>query len=75
MRIRSARTRLAVSFLAVGLVLAGCGGSDTGGAGAGSGSLGTTNDINPHDPSELRDGGNLRLALSGFPPNFNTLSN
>ncbi|MEN0134081.1 MAG: ABC transporter family substrate-binding protein [Rhodococcus sp. (in: high G+C Gram-positive bacteria)] len=75
MRIRSARTRLAVSFLAFGLVLAGCGGSDTGGAGAGSGSIGTTNDINPHDPSELRDGGNLRLALSGFPPNFNTLSN
>ncbi|MFF2107491.1 ABC transporter family substrate-binding protein [Rhodococcus koreensis] len=75
MRIRSARTRLAVSFLAVGLVLAGCGGSDTGGTGTGSGSIGTTNDINPHDPSELRDGGNLRLALSGFPPNFNTLSN
>ncbi len=23
----------------------------------------------------MRDGGNLRLALSGFPPNFNTLSN
>ncbi|SEC28374.1 ABC transporter family substrate-binding protein [Rhodococcus koreensis] len=75
MRIRSARTRLAVSFLAIGLVLAGCGGSDTGGTGTGSGSIGTTNDINPHDPSELRDGGNLRLALSGFPPNFNTLSN
>ncbi|MFE5700410.1 ABC transporter family substrate-binding protein [Rhodococcus koreensis] len=75
MRIRSARTRLAVLFLAIGLVLAGCGGSDTGGTGTGSGSIGTTNDINPHDPSELRDGGNLRLALSGFPPNFNTLSN
>ncbi|KXF52060.1 hypothetical protein AXA44_11585 [Rhodococcus sp. SC4] len=75
MRIRSARTRLAVSFLAIGLILGGCGGSDTGGVEAGSGSIGTTNDINPHDPSELRDGGNLRLALSGFPPNFNTLSN
>ncbi|GAF47028.1 ABC transporter family substrate-binding protein [Rhodococcus wratislaviensis] len=75
MRIRSARTRLAVSVLALGLVLGGCGGSDTGDVEAGSGSIGTTNDINPHDPSELRDGGNLRLALSGFPPNFNTLSN
>lgn len=75
MRIRSARTRLAVSVLAVGLFLGGCGGSDTGDVEAGSGSIGTTNDINPHDPSELRDGGNLRLALSGFPPNFNTLSN
>ena len=75
MMIRSARTRLAVSFLAIGLILGGCGGSDTGGVEAGSGSIGTTNDINPHDPSELRDGGNLRLALSGFPPNFNTLSN
>ncbi|RZL80938.1 MAG: ABC transporter family substrate-binding protein [Rhodococcus sp. (in: high G+C Gram-positive bacteria)] len=75
MRIRSARARLAVSFLAIGLIVGGCGGSDTGGVDAGSGSIGTTNDINPHDPSELRDGGNLRLALSGFPANFNTLSN
>lgn len=40
---------------------------------AGEAAVGTTNDINPQDPSALREGGNLRLALSGFPPNFNTL--
>lgn len=75
MRIRSVRTRLAVSVLAVGLILSGCGSSDNGGVDAGSGAIGSTNDINPHDPSEIRDGGNLRLALSSFPANFNALSN
>lgn len=35
--------------------------------------IGTTSDINPHDPATLQDGGNLRLALSDFPPNFNIL--
>jgi glutathione transport system substrate-binding protein len=36
--------------------------------------VGTTSDINPHDPATLRDGGNLRLALTSFPPNFNELN-
>nr|WP_234793885.1 ABC transporter family substrate-binding protein [Mycolicibacillus koreensis] len=30
-------------------------------------------DINPHDPATLRDGGDLRLSLAQFPPNFNPL--
>src|ERR1700761_8172556 len=33
--------------------------------------VGTSSDINPQDPATLRDGGNLRLAISSFPPNFN----
>lgn len=35
--------------------------------------VGTTSDTNPHDPATLRDGGDLRLALTAFPPNFNIL--
>jgi peptide/nickel transport system substrate-binding protein len=37
-------------------------------------SIGTTSDVNPRDPATLRDGGDLRLSLSDFPPNFNILS-
>lgn len=37
-------------------------------------SIGTTSDVNPQNPATLQDGGNLRLALSDFPPNFNILS-
>jgi peptide/nickel transport system substrate-binding protein len=36
--------------------------------------VGTTSDINPRDPTTLRDGGNLRLAISSFPANFNVLN-
>ncbi|WP_293055088.1 ABC transporter family substrate-binding protein [Mycobacterium sp.] len=36
--------------------------------------VGTTSDINPQNPATLRDGGNLRLALTSFPANFNELS-
>ena len=39
----------------------------------GSAEVGTTNDINPQDVANLQQGGNLRLALPSFPPNFNTL--
>src|SRR6202012_1690194 len=35
--------------------------------------VGATSDVNPQDPSTLRDGGDLRLALTEFPSNFNTL--
>ena len=35
--------------------------------------IGTTSDINPQDPAKLQDGGDLRLALTDFPPNFNIL--
>jgi len=36
--------------------------------------VGATSDINPRDPATLRDGGNLRLALTSFPENFNELN-
>ncbi|MBB5913677.1 peptide/nickel transport system substrate-binding protein [Nocardia transvalensis] len=69
--IRSTVSRLAIPAVALGLILSGCS-SDTGTTG-GDSSIGTTNDINPRDPSELRDGGTLRLSLGGFPSNFNYL--
>ncbi|WP_406268688.1 ABC transporter family substrate-binding protein [Nocardia sp. NBC_00881] len=75
MRIRSLTTRLAVAVVAVGLVAAGCGSDDEDAPAGSSASLGTTNDINPRDVGELRDGGNLRLAITSFPGNWNTLSN
>ena len=60
--------------LAVALTLTACSGGDEPNPSAGGNAeLGATNDINPQDPLTLQDGGDLRLALSGFPPNFNTL--
>ncbi|WP_067696478.1 ABC transporter family substrate-binding protein [Nocardia jejuensis] len=73
MRIRSSVPRLAIPVIALGLVLSGCSSSDE--PGTGTAVLGTTNDINPHDVADLRDGGNLRLSMSAFPENWNTLSN
>ncbi|KAA0107788.1 ABC transporter family substrate-binding protein [Mycolicibacterium sp. P1-5] len=57
------------------MVLAGCSGSkrDVPSAG-GNAELGSTSDTNPQDPATLRKGGNLRLALSSFPSNWNTLN-
>ncbi|TQM29468.1 ABC transporter family substrate-binding protein [Nocardia bhagyanarayanae] len=71
MRIRSLTTRLAVPLAAFGLILTGC--SDNGAIAPGTSTIGSTNDINPVDPSQLREGGNLRLVLSSFPENFNVL--
>lgn len=71
MRIRSTVVRIAIPAVALGLVLSGCAGSDD--SGSGTSAIGATNDINPHDVSELRDGGNLRLPFSGYPKNWNAL--
>ncbi|MGW4328393.1 ABC transporter family substrate-binding protein [Nocardia sp. NPDC004573] len=71
MRITSASTRLALSLVVVGLTVTGCGGDNA--AAPGTSTVGSTNDINPRDPGELRDGGNLRLALTNFPETFNYL--
>ena len=58
--------------LAVGL-LAGCSsGADLAPTGPAT-AVGATSDINPQNPATLRDGGDLRLALTEFPSNFNTL--
>jgi len=60
--------------LAAGLTLTACSGGkqETPSAG-GSAAIGTTDDINPKDVSALQQGGNLRLALTAFPENFNSL--
>ncbi|MEV0682332.1 ABC transporter family substrate-binding protein [Nocardia sp. NPDC050378] len=71
MRTRSL-TRLAMPLVIVSLIAAGCGSGDDTSA-TGEAALGTTNDINPKDVSELRDGGNLRLALTSLPENWNGL--
>ncbi|MBF6065098.1 ABC transporter family substrate-binding protein [Nocardia terpenica] len=68
MRIRSMVTRVAIPAIAIGMIVSGCGSDDTQ---AGSSDIGVTNDINPKDPSELRDGGNLRMSISSFPATFN----
>ncbi|MEV6770974.1 ABC transporter family substrate-binding protein [Nocardia sp. NPDC051030] len=53
------------------MTLTGCG-SGTEDA-TGSATIGVTADINPHPREDLRDGGNLRLASTSFPANWNTL--
>ncbi|MFQ6394860.1 ABC transporter family substrate-binding protein [Nocardia sp. KC 131] len=70
MRLRTLGTRCAIPVVALGLVVTGCSNSDVA---AGTSTIGTTNDVNPKDPGELRDGGNLRLALGSLPSNFNYL--
>ncbi len=61
----------AAMVLATGLALTGCGGA--GDAPTGSATLGTTANINAHPRDDLRDGGNLRLAMTEYPVNWNTL--
>ncbi|RDI61680.1 ABC transporter family substrate-binding protein [Nocardia pseudobrasiliensis] len=72
MRIRSTVIRAAIPAVTLGLIVSGCSSSDSGGTGTSA--IGTTNDINPHDVADLRDGGNLRLPISALPVNWNTLS-
>jgi glutathione transport system substrate-binding protein len=36
--------------------------------------VGSASDVNPRDPATLHDGGDLRLAISSFPPNFNEMN-
>ncbi|ARR82147.1 oligopeptide ABC transporter, periplasmic oligopeptide-binding protein oppA [Mycobacterium intracellulare subsp. yongonense] len=66
--------RLAAALFAMALALSGCSPAinlipETGQ----NARIGTSSDINPRDPATLRDGGDLRLALTAFPPNFNIL--
>ncbi|MBO0864893.1 MAG: ABC transporter family substrate-binding protein [Mycobacterium sp.] len=66
--------RLALLALVVGLILTGCSDGYRDLPEARAARVGTTSDINPRDPATLRDGGNLRLSLTSFPPNFNELN-
>jgi len=72
--LKSAISRLFAVGVTTTLVLTGCSGAENDVPSAGGeAEIGATADINPQDPATLRQGGNLRLALSGFPPNFNYL--
>lgn len=64
----------AVSILVAATVLSGCAASASlPTVESGNAVVGASSDINPQNPATLRQGGNLRLALSDFPPNFNIL--
>jgi len=72
--VASVGIRLAAALFAMALALSGCSPAinlipETGQ----NARIGTSSDINPRDPATLRDGGDLRLALTAFPPNFNIL--
>jgi peptide/nickel transport system substrate-binding protein len=66
--------KLALLALVVGLIVTGCSDGYRDLPQARAARVGTTSDINPRDPATLREGGNLRLALTSFPPNFNVLN-
>ena len=60
--------RFAVAALVAALTLTGCsGGNQEAPSAGGNAEVGTTNDINPQDPANLQQGGNLRLALTDVP--------
>lgn len=65
--------RVVFAVLIAALVLSGCSAVQVTPPAAGNTLLGSTSDINPQNPATLQQGGNLRLALSDFPPNFNVL--
>ena len=67
--------RIAAATVITALTLTACSGSNEEAPSAGgSAEVGTSNDINPQDRANLTEGGNLRLALNDFPPNFNSLN-
>ncbi|MEO3761315.1 ABC transporter family substrate-binding protein [Mycobacterium sp. B14F4] len=74
MKIRRLAQALGLATVITALTLTACsGGNDEVPSAGGSAEVGTTNDINPQDAANLQQGGNLRLALNDFPPNFNSL--
>jgi peptide/nickel transport system substrate-binding protein len=66
--------RIALIMLLVAVAVVGCSANRGTPSAGGAAQVGTTNDINRQDPSQLQDGGNLRLALTEFPSNFNALN-
>jgi peptide/nickel transport system substrate-binding protein len=66
--------RLARLVLVIAVTATGCAGGYRDLQQGHAARVGTTSDINARDPATLRDGGNLRLALSEFPSNFNNLN-
>jgi peptide/nickel transport system substrate-binding protein len=66
--------KLGIALVTLLVAVAGCSADHVTLSAGGAAQVGTTNDINPQDPAKLRDGGNLRLALTEFPSNFNPLN-
>ncbi|MBV8928075.1 MAG: ABC transporter family substrate-binding protein, partial [Mycobacteriaceae bacterium] len=64
---------LAVLAVVTALAFTGCAGKHQAPSAGGPAQVGKSSDINPQDPATLQDGGNLRLALTEYPANFNTL--
>jgi peptide/nickel transport system substrate-binding protein len=63
-----------LATMVTALTLTACSGSNEDAPSAGgSAEVGSTNDVNPQPRDALRQGGNLRVALNDFPPNFNSL--
>lgn len=73
MRTNRHLTRLGSVLLTAMVFAGGCAVPDEAALPETSATIGTSSDINPHDPATLRDGGDLRLSLAQFPPNFNPL--
>lgn len=67
-------SRLAVLLSVVLVVVTGCSSGYRDLPQTHAARVGSTSDINPRDAATLRDGGNLRLALTSFPENFNELN-
>ena len=68
-------SRATIAAVVTALVVSGCSPAiDLATPSGNSASIGTASDINPRDPATLQDGGDLRLALTDFPPNFNILN-
>jgi peptide/nickel transport system substrate-binding protein len=66
--------RLCAAALVLTLTISACsGGPQAPPPAGGNAEVGKTSDLNPQDPATLRQGGNLRLALTEFPSNFNSL--
>jgi peptide/nickel transport system substrate-binding protein len=73
--IRWCAWRSAIAALVTTLVASGCSPAINLAPAAGNNAqVGTSSDINPQDPATLKAGGDLRLALTDFPPNFNVLN-
>jgi len=74
MSLRRITQALGMATVIAALTLTACSDSNQEAPSAGgSAEVGSTNDVNPQDVANLKQGGNLRLALNDFPPNFNSL--
>ena len=74
MSLRRITQALGMATVIAALTLTACSDSNQEAPSAGgSAEVGSTNDVNPQDVANLKPGGNLRLALNDFPPNFNSL--